>query len=50
MSSNSLIKFEERNYDMLVEKLIKKCQEEWMEIVEAEYDKANNYEPPEEDR
>ena len=46
MTSNGIIRFEEQNYDMLVEKLIKKCQEEWMEIVEAEYEKANNQEPP----
>ena len=50
MNGNSLIEFEEQNYDWLVEKLIKKCQEEWMEIIENEYNKAQREPDDVEDR
>ena len=45
MSSDGYIKFEEQNFDWLVEKFIKKEQEAWMNLIESEYEKWVNHEP-----
>ena len=40
MNGDDLLKFEEENYEWLVEKLIKREQEAWLALVEDEFNKS----------
>ena len=40
MGSDELLRFEEENYEWLVEKLIKREQEAWLALVEDEFNKS----------
>jgi len=40
MNGDDLLTFEEQNWNRLIEKFIAKYQEEWQELVETEFNKA----------